>query len=151
MFQRILVGIDGSTVSRHALQTAVQLAKALNSRVRIVHVIDLGPLYEAAASGVDVSDVERTMVQDGRNLLAQAQDVARQGSVTSETALLPIYGTRIIDTIVDDAKQWTADLIVLGTHGRHGLGRLILGSVAEGVARSSPIPVLLVRGPAHGP
>lgn len=149
MFGRILMPVDGSIVSRDALGVAVQLANALHSEARIIYVLDLGPLYQTEASGIDVSGVEKVMLQDGQKILDQAAGIARAAGVASESALLPIYDTRIVDAIVDDAARWHADLIALGTHGRHGLGRLLLGSVADGVARSSPVPVLLVRGSAN--
>jgi nucleotide-binding universal stress UspA family protein len=63
-----------------------------------------------------------------------------------ETELLETAGQRVADRIVEAAKRWEADLIVMGTHGRHGIQHLVLGSVAEAVIRSAPVPVLLVRG-----
>jgi nucleotide-binding universal stress UspA family protein len=149
MYQRILVAIDGSTVSHRALQEAIKLAQDQRARLRIIHVVDLGPIYDAAAGGADVTNEEQMMITEGRNLLASAKALAQSAGVTSETALLMIYGTGISDAIVDDAKLWPADLIVLGTHGRHGLTELLLGSVAEGVVHIAPVPVLLVGGLAH--
>lgn len=150
MFRRILVPVDGSAVAQDALCVAVQLAEALQAATRIVYVLDLGPLYDTEASGVDVSEVEKVMLQDGNDILARAAETAKQAGVPSQTALVPVYDSRVAEAIVDDAKQWRADLIALGTHGRHGISRLILGSVAEAVARTSPIPVLLVRGAGNG-
>jgi nucleotide-binding universal stress UspA family protein len=63
----------------------------------------------------------------------------------SETELLETEGKRVASVIDDDAKRWPADLIVIGTHGRSGISRLLLGSVAEGVVRGASVPVLLVR------
>ena len=68
-----------------------------------------------------------------------------RSGATVETALLEASGERIASVIEGEARHWQADLIVIGTHGRSGLSRLLLGSVAEGVARSAPVPVLLVR------
>jgi len=149
MIRRILIPVDGSAVSHDALSVAVQLAEALRAGTRIIYVLDLGPLYTTEASGVDVSEVEKAMLQEGEDILEKAAETARQAGVPSETALVPIYDSHVSDAIVDDARRWRADLIALGTHGRHGISRLILGSVAEAVARTSPIPVLLVRGAAN--
>lgn len=148
-FRRILAAIDGSSISRHALREAVLLAKDQHACLRIVQVVDLAPLYEAEASGIDVSVAEQALLREAESELAKAADVARHAGVASETALLPIYGSGIGEAIVADARGWPADLIALGTHGRHGIQRMILGSVADSVARSSPVPVLLVRGEAR--
>ncbi|MGH2460712.1 MAG: universal stress protein [Chloroflexota bacterium] len=150
MFGRILMPVDGSAVSQGALSVAAQLAEALHSETRIIYVLDLGPLYQTEASGIDVSGVEKVMLDDGQKLLDRAEAIARSAGVAGESALLTIYGTRIVDAIVDDADKWHADLIALGTHGRHGLRRLLLGSVADGVARAASVPVLLVRGTTAG-
>lgn len=149
MFQRILVAIDGSRTSDCALEEAIKLAKDQRACLRVVHVVDLGPLYEAEASGIDTSEAEEAVTREGWRELDRAKARAQQAGIIVETKLLAVYDSPISDAIIDDAKRWPADLIVLGTHGRHGLSRLVLGSVAEGVARRSPIPVLLVHGPNH--
>ena len=73
---------------------------------------------------------------------------AKKAGVGAESRLVEVekYGERVVDAIVDEAKRWRADLIVIGTHGRRGVSHLLLGSVAEGVVRLAPAPVLLVRG-----
>ena len=81
----------------------------------------------------------------GERALAQAGEKVRLAGMTPDTALHEAKGERIAKVIEDEAKRWEADLIVIGTHGRSGLSRLLLGSVAEGVARSAAVPVLLVR------
>jgi nucleotide-binding universal stress UspA family protein len=70
--------------------------------------------------------------------------------VKVDTLLLETLGRRVADVIVREAKKWRADVIVLGTHGRSGLSRVVLGSDAELVVRESPVPVLLVRGRVTG-
>ncbi len=81
----------------------------------------------------------------GECALAQAAEKVRQSGVTAEIALLEVTGERIASVIDGEARRWPADLFVIGTHGRSGLSRLLLGSVAEGVVRGASVPVLLVR------
>ncbi len=145
-FGRIEVPIDGSSTSLQALKQAVTLARENQGRLRIIQVVDLGPLYRAALSGVNIAEIEKAIIQDAETDLAAAAAIAREGGVCAETALIQGNERRISHEIVDDANRWGADLLVVGTHGRHGLERLVLGSVAEGVARASTVPVLLVRG-----
>jgi nucleotide-binding universal stress UspA family protein len=72
--------------------------------------------------------------------------MAQRAGVPTESALLESDARRLSSVIAEEAQRWGADLVVVGTHGRRGLERLILGSVAEGVARTAPVSVLLVRG-----
>lgn len=146
MFQRILAAYDGSDVARQALRDASQLARDLHAQLRIVSVVDLGPLYFAPVAGFNVADVEQAVIQQTQQELSEAAELARRAGIIAETALLQAAGRRVSDEIIDEATRWPAELIVLGTHGRGGIERLVLGSVAEGVARAAPVPVLLVRG-----
>jgi nucleotide-binding universal stress UspA family protein len=81
----------------------------------------------------------------GATILNSAASKARERGVKPETALLDRLGTSVAELILIQAKEWSADLIVMGTHGRRGLKRLALGSDAEMVVREANIPVLLVR------
>ena len=146
MYKRIEVPIDGSSTSLLALQEAVELARKQNAAVRVIQVIDLGPMYRAAISGAAMADIQRAIIESAETDLANAAAIARKEGVDVETALIQGNERRISRVVVDDAKRWGADLIVVGTHGRHGLERLVLGSVAEGIARAASVPVLLVRG-----
>lgn len=145
MFKRIEVPIDGSHTSQLALDEAIALARDQHAELRVVQVVDLGPLYRAAYSGVPIADIEREIIGEAEKDLARAEEQARQAGVSVDTAVIRGDERRISHVIVDDATRWRADLIVVGTHGRHGLERLFLGSVAEGIARSASVPVMLVR------
>jgi nucleotide-binding universal stress UspA family protein len=81
----------------------------------------------------------------GRKTLADARAYAHDFDFEVEAEMIETIGARASNIIVDAAKQWGADLIVMGTHGRRGLQRLALGSDAELVLRSAPVPVLMVR------
>ena len=85
--------------------------------------------------------------QEGNDLLSSVASLADQAEVDAETAMLEASRRKFSKTIANEARRWEADLIVMGTHGRMGIARLVLGSVAEGVLHIAPVPVLLVRSP----
>jgi nucleotide-binding universal stress UspA family protein len=151
MYKRILVAIDDSRMAQAALREALELAKAQAADVRIVHVIESPYGYpESWYTDVhtDLEALRRIWRQAGLRVLEQATALARETGVAVETVLLELDGQRMSRVIVDDAARWGADLVVVGTHGRHGIEHLLLGSVAEAVARTAPGSVLLVRGGA---
>jgi nucleotide-binding universal stress UspA family protein len=149
MYKQILVAVDGSSTSDAALQQALELGREGQARLRVVHVIDSPYDYPDALYGFvpgDLVELRQAWQKLGREVLDLALAAARLAGVEPESALLELAGRRVSTTIVDEAKRWGADLIVVGTHGHRGLERLLLGSVAEGVSRTAPISVLLVRG-----
>jgi nucleotide-binding universal stress UspA family protein len=81
----------------------------------------------------------------GERILATAKSQADAVGVQAETVLHDSFAGRVCDLVSDDAKAWPAELIVLGTHGRRGAERLVMGSDAEQIVRLAPVPVLLVR------
>jgi nucleotide-binding universal stress UspA family protein len=148
MYTRILVATDGSKTATVAVDEACKLARGTEARLRVVHVVDSPYAYADAwypAGGVDVDAVDRTWRRAGQAILDQAATQARAARVTVETALLQRQGQRVSRAIVDEAARWPADVIVIGSHGRQGPEDLLIGSVAEGVARLAGVPVLLVR------
>ena len=145
MYQRILVPIDGSATSERALQEAIKLAGG-EAQLRLVYVVEQNyPLDAEGYAFVDYATLQEAFRQTGKRALAQAAEIVRQSGMKAETALLDVPGERIANVIDSDALSWKADLIVIGTHGRSGVSRLLLGSVAEQVVREASIPVLLVR------
>ncbi len=145
MYKRILVPVDGSATSNNALREGIKLASEQHSQLRIVHVVDEAVLYSDVEGFIDITALRKALQESSKSLLTKAADTAKTGGVDAETAQLNTTGERIASTITDEAKRWAADLIVLGTHGRSGFDRLLMGSIAEGVARIAPTPVLLVR------
>lgn len=146
MYQNILVPVDGSDTAKHGLAEAVKIAKHHGSRLRLLHVMN-----EVVLSGLDphpslfTSATLESLREGGRGILRAAQGFVREQGLAPESALQECWGRRAADAIIEQAEQWPADLIVMGTHGRRGLRRLALGSDAEMVVRSAPVPVLLVR------
>jgi len=145
MYSRILVPVDGSATSRTGLDEAIKLARLAGARLKVVHVVDelvLDGGYGPMAISESVIDAMR---ESGRKVLEDAVSLARKQLADVESELIETIGRRAADTIVDVARQWQAELIVMGTHGRRGLRRLVVGSDAEAVLRTSPVPVLMVR------
>jgi nucleotide-binding universal stress UspA family protein len=146
MYKRILVAIDGSDTSKRALREALQLAKDGKSALRVLHVLDLVTFSTDTPSGF--AAYEEALRVGGEQMLSDASDIAEKAGVACETKLLEMeeHGRRVSEEIAEDAASWRAELIVIGTHGRRGMNRLLLGSVAESLVRIAPAPVLLIRG-----
>lgn len=149
MYKRILVAIDSSSTAQKALTEAIALARAGGAPLCIVHAIDEGPLAQhgmGLGSYIDVDKVKQEMRDAGNALLAQALAKAQEaGCAQTEAQLIESTHQRLADMIVDAATQWHADLIVMGTHGRRGFERLLVGSVAEHMVRIATTSLLLVR------
>ncbi len=147
-YKRILVPVDGSPTSAKGLAAAIRMSKENRARLMLLHVVEEYAAFAAPEVGVNIGPILDSMRQGGRKTLKRvAASVARKG-VKPQTALVENFGGRVADAIIAQARRWKADLIVMGTHGRRGLNRALLGSDAEAVVRYSPIPVLLV--PARG-
>ena len=148
MYKHILVPVDGSDTSNLALQEAMKLAKEQQAALRLVHVVDETPAYMTMDTAYALADFQKAMREAGEKVLATCAATARQAGVEVDTkfVILEVLAQRICDAINEEAKRWPADLIVIGTHGRHGFNHLLLGSVAEGVIRLATKPVLVIRG-----
>lgn len=148
MYRRILVPIDGSATSTLGLRHAVGLAKDQGARLRVLNVLDdklAVPGIDAYAAA-DLTALIGCLNTEGRKSVKEAAALAAKNGVKADTQMTEGRGRFVSDVVIDDAKTWRADLIVMGTHGRRGWNRLLLGSDAERVLRDSPVPVLLVRG-----
>ncbi len=145
LYKRILVPVDGSPTSTAGLNEALRLAKNQKARVRLVHIVDERMIFSTAEAGLNIEPVIEALKSGGKRLLARAAKLAASRGVRAETELLENAASQVADVLVARARRWRADLIVMGTHGRRGVNRLVLGSDAELVVRNSPVPVLLVR------
>jgi nucleotide-binding universal stress UspA family protein len=145
VYQNILVPIDGSATAGLGLREAIELARALGARIRLIHVLNRAPWV---AEGTSPSEIENLVTQyrsSGESLLHEATTAVRAAGVAVDQRLIEALGDRAGEVIVSEARDWPAHLIVCGTHGRRGLRRILLGSDAEYTVRSSPVPVLLIR------
>ncbi len=147
MYQRILVPIDASAISMRGLDEAIALARLTGGRLRLLHVVN-DVKYPTGPSAVHNVDLVPLMRETGEGVLTEGKDRATRANLEVETLRCVAMTTRVSDLVVQDVRDWDADLIVMGTHGRRGLGRLFVGSDAERVLRISPVPVLLVRSDA---
>lgn len=150
MYEKILVAIDGSPTSLRGLDEAIKIAKAMRSKLQIVHVVNELVIAAEYVPSVYYEPMLVSLREAGEQVLEQALNIARRADVDCEPKLIETLGGRAADEIVKQARGWSAGLIVLGTHGRRGLLRLALGSDAELVVRQSPVPVLLVRDQPEG-
>ena len=146
MYKRILVPVDGSATSARGLREALRLAKDQGARVRLVHVVDESMAIGYAESGLDLQPMIAGLVASGKRILKRAGDAAKKAGVRAESQSYESMGGSAAATILRDARKWRPDLIVMGTHGRRGIRRVVLGSDAEHVLREATVPVLLVRG-----
>jgi nucleotide-binding universal stress UspA family protein len=145
-YKRILVPVDGSPTSGLGLREAIGLAKAQKARLQLVHVVDLHSASMAGAeSGAYLADLVQAMTQRGRRILAKAARRARKAGLACDTVLLETLAGPAAEPILRQAKKARVDLIVMGTHGRRGLRRLVMGSDAEQIVRNASVPVMLVR------
>jgi nucleotide-binding universal stress UspA family protein len=148
MSRRILVPIDGSTTSNRGLAEAIKLAKSQKAKMCLLHVVDERSVTLAPEMGGIYADRLMDLMRgSGRKVLAKAAAAARKRGIKAATVMVESITRPVADVIVGQARKWGADLIVLGTHGRRGLSRLVMGSDAEGVVRTATVPVLLVRAP----
>jgi len=145
MYRHILVPVDGSATSVRALREAIGLARQQATELELVYVME-DVLFLENEAYINYEEVQRSARKGGERTLAQAQALVRQADMTAEERLLEARGERIANVIIEEARRWPADLIVIGTHGRSGFSRILFGSVAEGVVRMAHVPVLLVRG-----
>ena len=143
-YQNILVPVDGSDTSFAAVKQAAELAKVFGSKITVVQVMTLDPYIasEYLAHGQSNMLIERAreFIQDNINV-AKEQFLAE--GVKVETRLLE--GQMIHQEIINAAKEINADLIVIGSHGRTGLKKFFLGSVAQKILGETSVPVLVVR------
>lgn len=146
MYKRILVPTDGSETANKALVAALQIARDSGGRVRIIHVIEeMAYLTGYEQYGGYSGELISAMRETGNKVLNDAMAIAQAAGVEADNLLFDNFGERLGEVLANTAKQWDADLIVVGTHGRRGIGRMLLGSGAEQILRLAPVPVLVIR------
>jgi nucleotide-binding universal stress UspA family protein len=144
MYDNILIPVDGSEVSNLAAEQGFLLASKLGSKVTLLYALDIAVLAipdpEAAIANVEV--MREAFREHADKLMAALKQKALAHGVQPETM---VKEGDVHDEIISVAKEKGMDLIVMGTHGRRGLNRLLLGSAAESVARRAHCAVLLIR------
>ena len=140
-FKRILIAVDESAFAAHAADVGIELAKSLKAEIAFIHAVDPSVARAAPEIGVPAEKLIAMEEQEAKNLVSAFRERAR----ASPAALAFVEMGKPATKIVEGAKGWAADLIVIGSHGRGGVERLLLGSVAESVVRQAYCPVLVVR------
>jgi nucleotide-binding universal stress UspA family protein len=146
MFNRILVPIDGSSTSALGLAQAIELARALKTppHLLLMHVVEPPLPVTEAGFGYEMVELTRALSEQGQALLDRAKAQCSEAGLSVETDRCDAVG-RVADMVAKRARDRSCDLIVMGTHGRRGVNRWVMGSDAEIVARHCPVPVMLVR------
>jgi nucleotide-binding universal stress UspA family protein len=140
VFRRILVAVDGEPIAAHAVDIAAELARQAGAELAFIHVIDPA-LVNAADTGLQPQMLVASAKEEARKLIA---DLRKHLSETLAVLEFIQIGSAASE-IVSAARDWPADLVVIGSHGRGGLKRALMGSVAEAVMRQAPCPVLVAR------
>lgn len=139
-FRKVLIAVDDDPIAAQAAEVGMDLARTLNAEVALIHVIDPSLIF-APEAGIAADELALRAEQDGARLMADFR--ARLPAATHVLQFIPqgLPGSEIVKA----AREWAADLIVIGSHGRHGITRALVGSVADAVMREASCPVLVVR------
>lgn len=142
MVKRVLVPVDGSEQARAALEYAIE--EFAEESVTILHVIDPREFntYGGVEGWVDLDDLREQRQEQARRIVEKARERAEEHGLAVETEVVTGKDAR---AIIDYATEHGSEHIVMGSHGRSGISRVLLGSVAENVVRRSPVPVTIVR------
>ena len=148
MYRRILVAVDGSATSKKALSAALEMASYSGGRsvIRLIHVVDEMAYFTSLDPYAGQSYSVISVMRDaGAKILADALAIVQSAGVQADTVLVDRLGAHLAETVAGQATEWNASLIVVGTHGRKGIGRILMGSGAEQIIRLSTCPVLVIR------
>lgn len=137
MYKNIVLAYDGSKFSNKALQEAIKIAKSSNGSLLILSIVDITDEFESEAPGLTDKMTEK--------LLKLAQKALEKALAAKVKAKIEIHVGDAYEMIVDVAKKKKADIIVMGSHGRTGLTRLLMGSVTSRVIGHAPCSVLVVK------
>lgn len=146
-YHQILVAFDGSPTSEKALDEAIRLARLTGARLRLLHVVDELSYVNGFETAMNyANEIVPLMQAAGEKLLALGRKKAADKGVDADSVLIVGGPGRIYEQVAEQARSVKADLIVVGSHGRRGIGRVLMGSDAEQIVRTAPVPVLVVRG-----
>lgn len=146
-YKNIIVALDGGPTSSLVLQEAFYVAKLAEAKLYIIHVADvlLPSTADVGYIMINLEEYKRAVIIGGEELLKKMKDSINLSDIEIETRLIENEFNRISEKIIEATSELHGDLVVLGTHGRRGFNRFLMGSVAEEVARIANTPVLLVR------
>lgn len=142
---KILLAVDDSKFSEAAVEALMAQFRPEETEIRVLHVVEPIAVSPPPQMSAGYAPELKGQIREGQALVEGAAGKLRAAGFKASTAV-ETGDTR--EKIIDSAEQWHADLILLGSHGRHGMRRLLLGSVAESVVRHAPCSVEIVRAPA---
>lgn len=156
LIKKILIGIDDSEFAEHAAKYGFDIAQSFNASVGLVHIVEpvvMPPtstndnILGTSMPGMGVNDVELVNLQNdmAKNII---ESTIKKFAGDLKVTHFSEYGDTA-DGIISCSKEFKADMIVIGTHSRSGIDRLLMGSVAEHVVRHTTVPVLVVPFPDH--
>ena len=149
MYSNIVCGVDGSELSSKALRHALELARGTGARLTIVTVTEPSVIVAPGAeimmvdTSTIIADLEAAKAESAKGILAESEAVAKAAGVAVATR--HVADSPAAEGILQAAKDIGADIVVMGSHGRRGLGRLLLGSQAAEVLAHAHIPVLVIK------
>jgi nucleotide-binding universal stress UspA family protein len=147
MYRRILVPTDGSTLSRKATRGAIELAGALGAELVVLNVVPRYPTayFEGGVSleTSEVARIEKQWAEQGQAVAARVQEAAAAAGVKAKAVTM--HSDLVAETILAAARRHKCDLVVMASHGRKGLKRLLLGSETQHVLTRGTVPVLVLR------
>ena len=146
IYQHILVAVDRSNASNLALLEAIRLAKDQQAKLRIIYVVEES-IVKTTNGRIDFDTLWNAYKEEAQDILKIINEQVKKSSIDFETYLVELKHTQmsLAEKIAAEAQSWPADILVLGTHGRQGVKRFLIGSVAENVERIATMPVLLIR------
>lgn len=146
-YKNIIVALEGGPSSTLVLQQAFYLAKLAQAKLYIIHVADvlLPPTADVGYITINLDEYKKAVIIRGEKLLKKIKESINRSDIEIETKLIENEFNRISEKIIQATGELSGDLLVLGTHGRRGFNRFLMGSVAEEVVRIAKTPVLLVR------
>ena len=147
MYQRILIATDGSDISRSAVTSAIELASVVRAELVALYVVPRYPVsYFEGGITISVDDIARTEKQwseKGQTVVDAVQQEAKAQGVTA--IALVVQSDLVAESIISAAKKHGCDLVVMASHGRKGIKRILLGSETQHVLTHSTVPVLVLR------
>jgi len=144
---QLLVPVDGSPTSTKALDIAIGLARLNGAHIRLFHVIDeLDHVNGFETPKTYREEMLPLMRAGGEKMLAQMRCRATEQGLVCDSVLVESGAGRVCEQVAEEARLVHADMVVLGSHGRRGLARMLMGSDAEQIVRHAPVPVLVVKG-----
>ena len=149
MYKRIMVAVDESFMTDQVLHAAIELPQVTGAKLAICHAIDETILAQREVAMMlpnSVGKTEARMRLGAEGFLDKLLQTVRSAGVEAEIKLVESEQKHVSDMLIDAAGEWQADLLVVGTHGRRGIERFFVGSVAERLVRKGQTSLLLVRG-----